>query len=56
MFEIPLKHNCYLNIDLDGIHNILGNAHLKFFWNQKLKKQNGNVVRTLIWIGPVVKL
>ena len=43
MFEIPLKHNWYLNINLDRKNKSSANAHFKcsnfVLRNQKLKKE-----------------
>ena len=43
MFEIPLKHNCYLNIILDQKYYFSPNAHFRFsnfvLGNQNLKER-----------------
>ena len=57
VFEILLKHNWYLNIQLNWNINFPPITHFRFsivaHRNQKSRKENGNVVRTYVWIRPM---
>ena len=57
MFEIPLKHNWFLNFHLDEKKFSNGMYFLDFQMlsqePRNKRKKNGTVVRTLFWIRTV---